>query len=151
MKATAQKPIYRIPRQRILIVNGVTVWREALTNRINRSPGLSVCGEAFDEKTAYEKISLLRPHLVISEILRPQNLGFIRDLHRRHPRLAILALSMRDEEAYAPRALEAGARGYLMKGVDGDTLVAGIRKVLNGRRVLCPAMAARLRRKTRSR
>jgi DNA-binding NarL/FixJ family response regulator len=130
-------------RRRVLVVNGVTVWREAITNRINRCPDLQICGAVQDERAAYEKVSRLRPSLVLTEILRPQDLGFIRELHRRRPRLPILVFSFRDEEAYAPRALEAGARGYLMKTVDGDTLVAGIRRALNGWVVLSPAMAAR--------
>ena len=62
----------------------------------------------------------------------------------RENRLPILVLSFRDEEAYAPLALQAGARGYLMKGVDGDTLVKGIRKALNGQMVLSPFMRRRL-------
>jgi DNA-binding NarL/FixJ family response regulator len=136
----------REPR-RILIVNGVTVWREALSSRINRSSGLTVCGEAIGEKAAFEEVRRLRPHLVLTEIMRPQDLGFVRELHQLHPRLPILVFSFRDEEAYAPKALDAGARGYLAKGVDGGTLVAGIREVLNGRVVLSPRMAARLRRK----
>jgi len=147
MKTATQKAIQRPPAGRIFIVNGVSIWREALLNAINRAPDLEVCGLAFDELSAYEQVSRLRPHLILTEILRPQDLGFIRELHRRHPRLPILAFSFRDEEAYAPRALEAGACGYLMKDAGGDTLLAGIRKALKGRRVLSPVMAQRLRRR----
>lgn len=92
-------------------------------------------------------MSRLRPDPVLSEILRPQDLGFVHELHRRHPRLPILAFSFRDEEAYAAQAVEVGARGYLMKGVRGNVLVAGIRKVLKGGLALSPHIAARLRRK----
>lgn len=148
MKTTSKIPLGRRGgRKRVLIVNGVSIWREALTSTINQSPGLDVCGEAFDEKSAFELVRRLQPDLVLSEILRPQDLGFVHDLHRLYPRLPILAFSLRDEEAYAARALEAGARGFLMKGVPGDVLVAGIREVLKGRLVFSPRMAARLRRK----
>jgi len=131
-------------------VNGVGLVRVGITSWINACPDLCVCGEAHDERTALERVRSLRPSLVLTEILRPQDLGFIRELHLRHPRLPILAFSYRDEEMYAPRALEAGAHGYLMKGVNGDTLVAGIRKVLKGRVALSPVMAARLRRRGNS-
>jgi DNA-binding NarL/FixJ family response regulator len=147
MKTTAKTQLRRRPQQRrILIVNGVGLVREGLTRWINACPDLQVCGKAFDEKTAFEEVTRLRPSLVLTEILRPQDLSFIRELHRRHPRLPIVTFSFRDEEAYAPLALDAGARGYLMKNVSGDTLVTGIRKALKGRLVLSPAMAERLRR-----
>ena len=137
----------RQPRQRrILIVNGASDWCETVARWINSCSDLKVCGEANDEKIAFERVRRLRPSLVVTEILRPQDLGFIRELHRRHPRLPILTFSFREEEAYAPLALEAGARGYLMKTVDGDTLVAGIRKALDGHLTLSPVMDARLRR-----
>ena len=131
-------------RQRILIVDGMTPVREAVANWINRCPDLRVCGEVLGEKAALEQNRRLRPSLVLTEITRPQDLRFIRELHRRHRRLPILAFSFRDEEGYAPLVLEAGARGYIMKGVHGTTLVAGIRNALKGRVVLSRVMAARL-------
>jgi DNA-binding NarL/FixJ family response regulator len=126
-------------------VIGTPAVREAVASWINRSPDLRVGGHAVGEKAAFEQINRLRPDLVLTEMLRPEECGFIQELHRRHPRLLILVFSQRDEEAYAPLALEAGARGYLMKGVDGDTLVTGIRKVLNGQVVLSHAMGVHLR------
>jgi DNA-binding NarL/FixJ family response regulator len=133
-------------RCRILIVDDMAAVCVAVTNWLNRFPDLHVCGHAGSEETALTKITALHPGLVLSEMLRPKECGFIQELHRRHPRLPILVFSHRDEEAYAPLALEAGACGYLMKGVDGDMLVAGIRDALKGRVVLSRAMAARLRR-----
>jgi DNA-binding NarL/FixJ family response regulator len=103
-----------------------------------------VCGEALGEQAGLAMVGRLRPSLLLTEIVRAQDLGFIREVHRQHRRLPILVLSFRDEEAYAPLALQAGARGYLMKGVDGDTLVKGIRKALNGQMVLSPFMRRRL-------
>ena len=128
----------------MLIVNGVTVWREAVTSRINRCPDLKVCGEVRGENIAIKRVTSLRPSLVLTEIMRLQDFGFIRELHHRHHRLPILAFSFRDEMAFAPLALEAGACGYLMKDVGGNTLVAGIRKALSGGVVLSPTMAAHL-------
>lgn len=147
MKATAKTPTRRDRRQpprRILIVNGTKVWCDALSSRISRYPGLQVCGEALGEQAGLAMVGRLRPSLLLTEIVRAQDLGFIREVHRQHRRLPILVLSFRDEEAYAPLALQAGARGYLMKGVDGDTLVKGIRKALNGQMVLSPFMRRRL-------
>jgi len=134
-----------------MIVNGVAVWREALTLQIDRCADLKVCGQALDEAGAFKAVRRLRPSLVLTEILCPENLGFIRQLHQRRPRLPILVFSCRDEQAYALRAMEAGACGYLMQTITGARLVAGVRRALAGRRVLSAPMAARLRRLDRSR
>lgn len=121
----------------------VTAVRVAVGNWINRFPDLQICGQAMSEKAAFKKVKTLRPGLVLTEVLRPRDLGFIRELHRRHPRLPILVFSQEDEDMYASRALAAGARGYLMKGVAGDRLVDGIRNALKGGVVLSHAVAAR--------
>ncbi len=147
MKATAKTPAGRVrarASQRVLIVNGTKAWCDAVSRRINHYRGLEVCGEALGENAGLAMVRRLRPSLVLTEIVRAQDLGFIRKVHQRHRRLPILVLSFRDEEAYAPLALQAGARGYLMKGVDGATLVKGIRNALHGRTVLSPFMRRQL-------
>jgi DNA-binding NarL/FixJ family response regulator len=135
---------------RVFLVDPHALMRSAAAGWINRCSGLEVCGMAGGMAQAFKAVKRLRPDVVVSEIMRPQDLGFIQELHRRHRRLPILVFSIRDEEAYAARALEAGARGYLMKDVDGDTLVANIRKALRGRLVLSPVMRRRLRRSRRT-
>ena len=148
IKESSPSPRRARPSQpwRVLIVNGLAVWREALTHQINRSRDLMVCGVASGETAAFQMVRRLRPGLVLTEILHPPNLSFIRKLHRRHPRLKILTFSCQEETAYARRALAAGAKGYLMKDAGGDRLVAAIREVLRGKVVLSPAMDRQLRR-----
>jgi DNA-binding NarL/FixJ family response regulator len=128
-----------------MIINGVPVWRQVLVDVINRAPNLKVCGAAFHSQSALAKVRQWRPDLVLADILRLQDLGFIRQLHRRHPDLPILAFSLCDEEVYGPRALEAGACGYLNKNVGAEEFLSGIRKALRGRRVLSRDLARLLR------
>jgi DNA-binding NarL/FixJ family response regulator len=115
----------------------------AVSDWIKQTVDLSVCGEAGTEEVAFSALRHLEPDIVVTEVLRQQDLGFIRNLHRR-PRLPILVFSFRDEEWYAPRALEAGADGYLMKGVSLTRLMDGVRAALEGRVVLSPQMRARM-------
>jgi len=53
---------------------------------------------------------------------------------RRHPKACILGLSSYDERSYAERMIQAGARGYVLKNVEPDTLLSAIRTVMNGKR-----------------
>jgi DNA-binding NarL/FixJ family response regulator len=116
--------------RRIFVVERNLLMRTAIASWVNRFPDLRVCGEAATQHGAEKAIDQLHPDLVVTEILRKQDVGFIRSLHRRHPRLPILVFSIQDEARYATRALAAGACGYLVKGVDGPGLVNGIRAAL---------------------
>jgi len=131
-------------RMRVFLVDQFPITRLAVCEWLKGTPDLSVCGQADSEENAFTALRHLEPDIVVTEILRQQDLGFIRSLHKAHPTLRILVFSFRDEEWYAPRALEAGADGFLMKGTSPAGLVDAIRATLEGRVVLSPHMRARL-------
>jgi DNA-binding NarL/FixJ family response regulator len=68
----------------------------------------------------------------------------VQDLAARCPGLPVLMVSMHSEFTHARRALEIGARGYMMKSEDGETLLRAIRTVLRGRIYLGPAASSQL-------
>ncbi len=127
-------------RRRVFLVDQFPIVRAAVSEWLERTPDLTLCGQADCVTSGLAGIRRLKPDVVVTEILCQQDLGFIKVLHRRHPRLPILVFSFRDEGWYAPRALEAGADGYLMKGVSMDRLVSGIRAASQGQVVLSPEM-----------
>jgi DNA-binding NarL/FixJ family response regulator len=143
MKLTNKSKAPRKPK-RIFLVEPFSIVRLAIAEWLTRTPDLAVCGEADNAASALKSINRLRPDIVLTEILGPQDLKFIQTLHQAHPRLPILVFSFRDETWYAPRALEAGADGYLQKGASVDGLADGIRRALEGRIVLSPNMRYRL-------
>ncbi|MCU0784199.1 MAG: response regulator transcription factor [Verrucomicrobia bacterium] len=121
-------------RNAVFLVDRHALMRRAAAHWINSSSGLKVCGMAGGVAGAFRAVKRLRPDIVVSEIMRPHDLGFIRELHRRHPGLPILVFSMQDAAVYAARAREVGASGYLMKDVGGEQLVHGIRAMLSRRK-----------------
>ena len=68
----------------------------------------------------------------------------IKAVRKRQARLPLLVLSMHDESLYAERAVRAGAKGYVMKHASAETLLAAIRRVLDGKVYLSPAMTEKL-------
>ena len=142
--STKQKSDPTRNRERIFIVDNQPLMRIAVTDWINRTDDLELCGEADSARDALKFLERVRPSLVLTEIIRPQDFSFIQSLHRRHHRLPVLVFSFRDESWYAPRAFAAGARGYLMKNVEGARLMAGIHDALNGRLVFSPQMKRQL-------
>jgi two-component system invasion response regulator UvrY len=121
-------------RRTVFLVDRHTLMRSAAADWINRCAALTVCGMAAGMAAAFRSIKRSRPDMIVSEIMRPHDLGFIRELHRRHPRLPILVFTLQDAAVFAARARDAGASGFLMKDAGGDQLVRSIRTVLRGKR-----------------
>ena len=133
-------------RRKILIVDDHGVMREGLTAIINQHRDLVVCAEAEDTAGAMAAAATQKPDAAIVDISLEGRSGLelIRDLKARHPDLPILALSMHDESLYAERALRAGARGYVMKNESTGTIVAALRRVLEGGFHVSERMSARI-------
>lgn len=120
---------------RIYIVDDHPIVRRGLRQLFEREPDFTVCGEAETVAQALLDVPRLSPDLVVSDLsLEGQGgLDLARHLAAHHPDLPVLIVSMHDEELYARRAIDAGARGYIMKRSTEDEVVQAARHVLTGR------------------
>ena len=118
--------------------------RYGVVQLINDEPDLTVCGEAADGDEALRAMSAALPDLVLADLTMPGKggLDFIKEVRQLHPEVAVLVLSMHDENIYAERVLRAGARGYLMKTEGGAKLLEAIRQVLQGQVYVSKPIAA---------
>ena len=121
-------------RRRVLLVDDHPVVRKGLVQMIAHTDDLSVCGEAPTAEDAMTAIAEREPDIVILDISLPDMNGLdaVRRIKAEHPALPILVFSVHDEALYARRALQAGARGYVMKQEPGECILMAIRKVLQG-------------------
>jgi DNA-binding NarL/FixJ family response regulator len=133
-------------KKRILLVDDHPMVRERLAEVIHREDDLTVCGEAEDRFKALELVVATRPHLAIVDLTLKKSHGMelIKDLHSRHPDLAILVVSMHDETLHAERVIRAGARGYITKQEATRKIMLAIRAVLTGGVYLSEKMAAQI-------
>lgn len=121
-------------KRRIFLVDDHPLVREGLTNLINEQNDLAVCGEAEDCAGAITGIAKTRPDVVLVDISLKNESGLelVKNLENQFPLVALIVLSMHDEALYAERALRAGARGYVMKRESTKSVLASIRRVLEG-------------------
>ncbi|HEY9155302.1 MAG TPA: response regulator transcription factor [Opitutaceae bacterium] len=140
-------------KKKVLLVDDHPFMRAGLAQLIDKQPDLIVGGEAGDAKEAIQKVAQGKFDLVLSDITMPGRSGmeFIRDLHTLQPDLPILVVSMHDEMVYAERVLQAGARGYIMKGAGGENLLIAIRQILVGDIYTSPKVSAKIVRNFSSR
>lgn len=133
------------PKRRVLIVDGHSVIREGLTQRINDEPDLTVCGEAQSTVEALQSINQCQPDIVVLELALAGGHGseLIKELRSKGNPVPILVFTMFDESLYALRVLQAGAQGYLTKAEPSDRLLSAIRTVLKGDYALSPQISNR--------
>ena len=130
------------PKARIFIVDDHPLVREWLTNLIDKHADLKVCGEAEDAAKALLAISENPPDLAIIDLSLGSSSGIdlIQSIKSSAPGVAMIVLSMHDEQVYAERCIRAGARGYIMKRETAKNVIHAIHEVLSGNLYLSKRM-----------
>ncbi len=130
----------------VLLVDDHPMFREGLRFTLDRASGIDVVGEAADGRAALDLVDQLDPDVVVMDLAMPglDGLGATAELVTRGSRSRILVLTMSGEDAAVLAAVRAGARGYLVKGVGPDEVVAAVRAVAAGHAVFGPDLAARV-------
>ena len=129
---------------RIFIVEDHPIIRKSYALLLAREADLEISGEATTAQQALVRLAAVKHHLpdlVLVDVSLPDinGISLIRQLMAQHPDLPMLAISGHDDELYAKRALEAGARGYLNKIRLTEAMVTTIRHVLGSRRSPAPS------------
>jgi two-component system response regulator NreC len=129
---------------RLLLVDDHTIVRAGLRRLLAAEEGWEVVGEAADPQTALTLARRLRPDVVVLDLALRGGSGMDVIESLRETGARVLILSMQDEPAYARRAFERGAQGYLVKDAADEELTRAIQTVLDGRLYVAPSLAARL-------
>jgi DNA-binding NarL/FixJ family response regulator len=131
---------------RVLIADDHPVVRSGLTALLGTLEDFEVVGEAVDGDSAARETQLLRPDVVLMDVRMPGADGVeaTRRIQAVAPDTAVLILTMHDEDATVFTAMQAGARGYLLKGADQEEIAGAIRAVAAGHAIFGPGIAARL-------
>ena len=128
---------------RILLGDDHTLVRHGFRKILEEQPGWTVVGEASDGRDAVSQALALQPDVVVLDIGMPLLNGIeaTRQIARRFPKINILILSMHSEEAYITQAMQAGARGYLLKDSADTDLIRAVVAVAAGKSFFSPAVA----------
>jgi DNA-binding NarL/FixJ family response regulator len=131
---------------RILIVDDHPIVREGLAAVLDAQSDLEVAGEAADGETAVEQFRVLNPDIVLMDLAMPGTDGVeaIRRIRAIKEQARVVVLTAYDTDDRIFQAVQAGARGYLLKGAPREEIFRAIREVHNGGSLLEPAIAGKL-------
>jgi DNA-binding NarL/FixJ family response regulator len=126
----------------VLLVDDHTLVRRGFRRMLEDESDMNVVGEAGDGEEAVRLAAELKPRVIVMDCALPQMNGLdaTRKILAAAPDTAILMLSMHAEDTWVRQALDAGARGYLLKSAMELELPIAVRKVAAGERVLDPAV-----------
>lgn len=137
-----------LPPLRILLVDDHPLVREGLRARLQAGGGCEVTAEAGSAEAAMQALLREQPDLVLMDVglkgSEANGIELAARMIERCPELRVLMFSMYDNPEYVQRALQAGARGYVLKDAAADELLAAIEAVRSGGTYLSPGVTRRL-------
>lgn len=127
---------------RLLLGDDHTMLRQGLRKILEDRRGWSVIAEAGNGRDAVRDAVALLPNVAILDIGMPllNGLEAARQITRRAPSVRVVILSMHSDEAYVTQAMQAGARGYVLKDSAGAELIEAISAVSAGKSYFSPAV-----------
>ncbi|MFX1552966.1 MAG: response regulator [Promethearchaeota archaeon] len=133
----------QISKTRIMLADDHPLMRQALKLLLEKQHDFEVIAEASDGEEAVKLATELIPDVVIMDISMPKLNGLeaTRQIKANYPAVAVLILTVHDDSEHIFSLLQAGAGGYLTKGVYGDEVVHTVRALVRGETVLSPVIA----------
>jgi DNA-binding NarL/FixJ family response regulator len=119
---------------RILLVDDHPLFRQGVVWMLNSQPDLEIVGEVADGQGAIQQADILLPDLVLCDINLPgmNGLEVTRILKRRHPQMAVIMLTLHEDDEQLFHAIRVGASAYAIKDIAGQDLISLIRRVGRG-------------------
>lgn len=130
---------------RVLVADDHPIYREGLVTALSSLEGVEVVGEAGNGSEALEAASQLRPDVVVMDLHMPGLNGIeaTRQLASQAPEVAVLVLTMLEDDESVFAALRSGARGYLVKGAQRHEIARALDAVMDGELIIGAAVAQR--------
>ncbi|MFC5137093.1 response regulator [Actinomycetospora rhizophila] len=132
------------PPIRVVLADDHPVVRRGLAALLESVEGVEVVGQAATGREAVREAQLLAPDVVLMDVQMPDLDGVeaSRRIATASPGVAVLVLTMHDDDETVVAALRAGARGYLLKGADQEEIRRAVHAVVAGEMIVAPGAAA---------
>ncbi len=131
---------------KVLLVDDHALLRTGVANIINQEPDLQVVAEATNGAEGLQAFQTYRPDVTLLDLRMPvmEGVEAVRHIRAIDPQAKVIVLTTYDADEDIARALQAGAKAYILKDISADELIGCIHAVLAGKTYLAPAAAAKL-------
>jgi DNA-binding NarL/FixJ family response regulator len=135
-----------MPEVRVLVVEDHPLFRKGVVALLDAVDDVAVVGAAASGEEAVERLADLAPDVVLMDLQLPGMSGIeaTRAIAAAQPGVAVLVLTLFEDEESVFLALRAGARGYVLKDADEEELIAAVRAVHRGEAIFSRAVAERV-------
>lgn len=135
-----------IEKIRVLVADDHPLFRKGVRAILDASPELDVVGEATSGEEAITMAETLQPDVILMDINMPGMHGIeaTRRIQRDNPHIRVLMMTMSEDDETIFAALQAGARGYVLKGVEHEDLLRAIISVGHGEAIFSPSVAKKV-------
>lgn len=126
----------------IVLIDDHKIVRNGIKILLENEPDFMVLGEAANGKEGIEVVKNMKPDILISDLMMNglNGIDVTREVRKISPDTRTIILSMYSDSGYVSQAMQAGARGYVLKGSGIDELITGIRQVDSGGCYLSPSL-----------
>jgi DNA-binding NarL/FixJ family response regulator len=133
-------------RLRVLIADDHPLFRKGLRALLTYQPDFDVVGEATSGADVIAQAAELQPDVILMDLQMPGGSGIAatREILRNSPNARVLVVTLFEDDDSVFAALQAGARGYVLKDADEDEILRAIRAVGHGEAIFSPSIAKRL-------
>ncbi len=131
---------------RVVVADDHALVRQSIVKAVAGEEGMEVVAEVGDGLAALQAVTTHEPDLVVLDIAMPgkDGLAVAERLRADHPRIAVLLLSMHDDDASLQRAVSLGVKGFVSKSASVDELLEALRAVRDGGSYLSSGVASRV-------
>ena len=131
---------------KVLVVDDHAVVRDGLVSMLGREEDFAVVGEAGNGLEAVERVRELKPDVILMDLHMPELDGVeaMRRISAENPDSKFIVLTTYDTDEYIFDAIDAGAKGYLLKDASRDALFQAVRAVNKGESTIQPGVTARI-------
>lgn len=131
---------------RVVVADDHALVRQSIVKAVAGEEGMELVAEVADGLAALQAVATHEPDLVILDIAMPgrDGLAVAEQLRGTHPQIAVLLLSMHDDDASLQRAVSLGVKGFVSKSASVDELLEALRAVRDGGSFLSSGVASRV-------
>lgn len=131
---------------RIILADDHELFRDGFSAMLKKQTDIELIGEAKDGEHLINLTRILKPDIVVTDIVMPIFGGVeaTKTILKEFPHIGIIALSMSNQDNLIVQMIEAGAQGYLIKNANKDEIVDAIKTVYKGNKYYCKSTSAKL-------